>query len=280
MQRPPHVPVAPQASPAPPAETPTSACDFTLKGGLEPGKRLLANRAAEGRPRHTGDTLVWVPLPTKGRASALVLPAAAGEPGPGVVSGCLAGPLELLGQAMGPLRTLRLLEAGEAADCCGSRLLVELETAELRLIARLHESVPAAGSELRRLRAAYAQREAGDWAMAEWNSRLLDPVDPAGILLVDARLAGGGSPQVYVLWQDVDRVPRAWEAFAELPQPNLLRAALADHFRYVARDAELLVVDRSPINPLGRRAPLSEELVYTAPFARPPLEVHDAQDLP
>jgi hypothetical protein len=69
----------------------------------------------------------------------------------------------------------------------------------------------------------------------------------------------------------VDGAARAWETFGELADPRRLRAALRDHFRYVDREEELLVVDRSPVSPVGRRGQLTEELVNTATFARPPL---------
>jgi hypothetical protein len=190
---------------------------------------------------------------------------------PGITSGHMAGALEFLERARGPLRTLRVLQSGAAAPCCGSRSLVELGTDELLLRAPLHEPAARSGEEFGRLRAEYSPREASDWAVCEWNSHLLDPLEAAGVLLVDAHLAAGQAPLAYVLWQDVDGVPRAWETFADLPEPGLLQAALVDHFRYAARDAELLVIDRSPTRPVGRRAPLAEELVDTAPFARPPL---------
>jgi hypothetical protein len=247
---------------------PGSSCDLAVEAGRESGKRLLVNGAAEGEPLETGGVLVWAPL--KATATALALPVSPGAE-PGLMSGYLAGTLEFLDQARSSLRTLRVLEAGASAQCCGSRVLVELATEELELRAVLHQTASRADEEVGRLRAAYAPREAGDWAVCEWNSRSLDPLEAAGILLVDAGLAGGGSPLAYVLWQDVDQMPRAWEAFADLPDPRLLQAALTDHFRYVARDEELLVIDDSPIVPLGRRGPLAEELVHTAPFARPPL---------
>jgi hypothetical protein len=193
----------------------------------------------------------------------------------------MGGTPEFIEQARGPLRTLGILHASAPIPCCGSAFLVELATDDLALRAALHEPAARAAEELRSLRPAYSPREASDWAVCEWNSRLLDPVEAAGILLVDAHLAGGASPQVYILWQDVDGAARAWEGFAELPDPRLLRSALKDHFRYVDRDEELLVVDRSPISPVGRRGPLTEELVHTTPFARPPLpEIHDAHGFP
>jgi hypothetical protein len=193
----------------------------------------------------------------------------------------MGGALEFIEQARGPLRRLSMVQASSPIPCCDSALLVELATDELVLRAALHQPAAGAAEELRRLRPAYSPREASDWAVCEWNSRLVDPVEAAGILLVDAHLAGGASPQVYILWQDVDGAARAWEGFAELPDPRLLQAALQDHFRYVARDEELLVVDRSPISPLGRRGALSEELVHTTPFARPPLpEIHEAHGFP
>ena len=245
-----------------------SSCDLAVEAGRESGKRLLVNGVAGGEPLETGGVLVWAPL--KATATALAHPVSPGAE-PGLMSGYLAGTLEFLDQARSALRTLRVLEAGAAAPCCGSRVLLELATDELELRAVLHQTASRADEELGRLRAAYPPREAGDWAVCEWNSRSLDPLDAAGILLVDARLAGDGSPLVYVLWQDVDGMPRAWEAFADLTEPRVLQAALTDHFRYAARDEELLVVDSSPIVPPGRRGPLSEELVHTTPFARPPL---------
>lgn len=260
---------------SPAAETvapslPAAPCELALEAGHEAGRRLLVNGPAEGEPRETGGILVWAPFPATQRATAVALPVASGAE-PGLTSGDTAGTLEFLDQAGGPLRTLRILEARAQARCCGGRLLVELATDELRLVALLHQPASRAGEELKRLRAAYSPREASDWAVCEWNSRRLDPLEAAGILVVDSQLAGGGSPLVYVLWQDVDGVPRAWETFAELSEPRLLQAALNDHFRYAARDEELLVIDRSPITTPGHRGPLSEELVHTAPFARPPL---------
>ncbi|MBJ7596948.1 MAG: hypothetical protein JF922_02515 [Candidatus Dormibacteraeota bacterium] len=286
MQRPPHVPLAPEIAvpaaggPGEPSRD-ASSCDFTLELGSEFGRRLLVNSAGEGQrePIAGRAVLVWAPLP-EGRATALALPAGPG-PEMTVTSGSMSGTLEFIEQARGPLQRLTMVQANSPTPCCDSALLVELATDELVLRAALHEPAAGAAEELRRLRPEYSQREASDWAVCEWNSRLLDPVEAAGILLVDAQLAGGASPQVYLLWRDVDGAARAWEGFGELPDPGLLHSALRDHFRYVARDEQLLVVDRSPVSPVGRRGPLSEELVHTAPFARPPLpEIQDAHGFP
>jgi hypothetical protein len=76
---------------------------------------------------------------------------------------------------------------------------------------------------------------------------------------------------VYVLWRDVDGVARGWEAFDDLPDPGAFALALDTHFRYVARDQELLVVDRSPLPRPGEQHVLSPELVSTLPLARAPL---------
>jgi hypothetical protein len=258
-----------------------SSCDLTLELSSESGRRLLLNGSSEGtrEPIPGRAALVWAPLPG-GRATALALPAASG-PEMALTSGSISGTLEFMEQARGPLRRLSVVRAGSPIPCCDSALLVELATDELVLRAALHEPAAGAAEELRRLRPEYSQREASDWAVCDWNSRLLDPVEAAGILLVDAQLAGGASPLVYLLWRDVDGAARAWEAFGELPDPGLFRSALRDHFRYVARDEQLLVVDRSPVSPVGRRGPLTEELVHTAPFARPPLpEIQGAHGFP
>jgi hypothetical protein len=250
-----------------------SPCDLTVREVGEPGSRLLvsgadhlAGQAISAEPTAGGPVLVWAPL-AEGPARALALPAA----GVRGRSGKIGGVLELIEQAQGPLRALRVLRASATMPCCGSALLVEVATDELVLRAALHEPAVDAAEEVRRLRTAYPPRKASDWAVCEWNSRMLDPVDAAGILLLDPHLAAGDSPLVYVLWQDVDGAARAWETFGELADPRLLRAALRDHFRYVDREEELLVVDRSPVSPVGRRGQLTEELVNTATFARPPL---------
>jgi hypothetical protein len=208
---------------------------------------------------------IWASLLAERRAAAWARVGADGA------AGLVVSPREFLAQVRGALSEVRVLDAGAPAACCGGRLLVEIATDELLFRALLHGPEELAREELGRLRPGYPPREASRWAVSEWNSRALDPLDPAGVLVLDARQAGTASPQLFVLWQDVDGEPRGWEALGELAEPRLLQAALAGDFRYAARDEELLVIDRSPRRPLGDTGPLAEELVDTEPFAHPPL---------
>jgi hypothetical protein len=177
----------------------------------------------------------------------------------------------LLEQLQGPLRSLVLLQAATPSSCCQSPLLIELAADEAVFRTVIHQPIPRAAPELLQLRSAYPPVPAGGRSAYEWNSRSLDPVEASGLLILAGGPDGSPGPSVYLLWADEDGTPRAWEAFSDLPQPRLLRAAFGDHFRYVDRDEELLVVDRSPGDPLGRRPALTEEHVSTTPFARPPL---------
>jgi hypothetical protein len=227
---------------------------------------VLANGSGENAHPLQGvrGVLIWAPLRTSPSAIAAHATVV-------MASGVVASPLAFLEQAEGPLRTFRLLEAGAPAACCRSSWLVELTTEKLVFRGVVHQPGPRVPEDLLQLRPAYSAREASAWAVCEWNSRPLDPVEVAGILLVDEFLTKGGSPALYVLWQDVDGVPRAWEDLGEVADPRVLTAAFGAHFRYVARDEDLLVVDQSPITPLGRNGTLTEELVFTKPYARPPL---------
>src|ERR1700730_14995330 len=156
LQRPPRVPVATEM--AVPAADGTvehagvsSSCVLALALGRESDIRLLFNGAGEGQAEPLPGTavLVWAPLPSAGRATALAFPFAGG-PQPHLTSGFLAGALEFLEMARGPLRTLRLLESSIPAHCCGSDQLVELATEELVLRATLHQPAPEAGEDLLR----------------------------------------------------------------------------------------------------------------------------------
>jgi hypothetical protein len=212
--------------------------------------------------------MVWAPVTSQAPATVAYHHPAAER---GIASGIVASPMGLLELLQGPLRSLRLLQAGTHSACCQSPLLIELAADEAIFRAVIHQPIPRATLELLQLRSAYPPVPAGDRNAYEWNSRSLDPVEASGLLILTGGLEGKPGPSVYLLWEDEDGAPRAWEAFSELSEPRLLRAAFGDHFRYVDRDKEILVVDRSPSEPLGRRPPLTEEHVHTTPFARPPL---------
>jgi hypothetical protein len=241
-----------------------------LERRREAGRLLLLNGASEDfRPRpDVGGLMVWAPVTSEAATTVAYHHPAAER---GIASGIVASPMGLLEQLQGPLRSLRLLQARTPSACCQSPLLIELAADEAVFRAVIHQPVPRAMPELLQLRGAYPPVPAGDRSAYEWNSRSLDPVEALGLLVLGGGLDGKPGPSVYLLWGVEDGAPRAWEAFSELPEPRLLRAAFGEHFRYVDRDEELLVVDRSPSEPLGRRPPLTEEHVYTTPFARPAL---------
>ena len=189
----------------------------------------------------------------------------------GLASGSLASPLQFLDEFSGPMTTLRLVESAAGARCCGSPLMVEFAASTLVFRGTLHRPAPGPAAQLLELERAYPRRQAGEWAACEWNSRWLDPVEPAGVLFSDERVEGGRGPAAYVLWRDVDGRPRAWERLGDPLVLEDLAGALGGQFRYVDRDQELLVVDRSPVGAAARGRPLSDELVQTEPFATPPL---------
>jgi hypothetical protein len=232
---------------------------------------VLANGSgADAGPLELGRILIWAALPPS--PSAIVACSDDVEAGwADLGSGIVANPLDFLLLARGPLRQARLLEPEVRAPCCDSRLLVELRSDELTYRSVLHRPAPAPAPELLRLEVTYRGREASAWAVCHWNSRALDPVEAAGVLIVDQRRSDEARPSVYVLWRDVDGVPRGWEAFDDLPDPGAFALALDTHFRYVARDEELLVVDRSPLPRPGEQHALSPELISTVQLARPPL---------
>jgi len=243
---------------------------LVLERRREAGHLLLVNSASEDfRPRpDVGGLLVWAPVTSQGAATVAYHHPTAER---GIASGIVASPMALLEQLQGPLRSLRLLQARTPSACCQSPLLIELAADEAVFRALVHQPVPRAMPELLQLRGGYPPVPAGDRSAYEWNSRPLHPVEASGLLVLAGGLEGRPGPSVYLLWEDEDGAPRAWEGFSELPEPRLLRAAFGDHFRYVDTDEELLVIDRSPSDPLGRRPALTEEHVYTTAFARPPL---------
>jgi hypothetical protein len=252
---------------------PAAACNLELERRGEGGRRVLANGGGDdARPltEHC-QLLIWAPLPpSPGAIAACGEDGAAGRTDLG--SGIVANPLDFLLLARAPMRRARLLESEAGPPCCGSRLLVELSSDELTYRSVLHRPEPVPPAEVLRLEDAYPAREASAWAVCHWNSRALDPVEPAGILLLNQRHTENESrPSLYVLWRDVDGFARGWEAFGDVPDPRALALALDTHFRYVARDQELLVVDRSPLPRPGPEAALSSELVSSAALARPPL---------
>ena len=245
-------------------------CSLHLQRGRENSRLLLLEGPeSPSQPRPDADgLLVWAPL--SGSAAVATARLASDHEG-GLASGALYSPLDFLAEVEGPLATLRLLESDAPSRCCGSSLMVELAGATLVFRGAIHRPVPGPAAQLVELRPWYPRRQAGDWAVCEWNARWLDPVEPAGVLFADERLEGAAAPAAYVLWRDVDGVPRAWEKFVDPLLPELLSGALGGQFRYVDRDQEMLVVDRSPARPAIPRRPLTDERVHTAPFSRPPL---------
>jgi hypothetical protein len=272
LQRPPSVPIAadPVSPPEDRAGRNLAPCDLTVQRRVENGCLVIDGGAGPRfRPRpDIPGVMIWVPA-----GSGVPATVAYGHPEAeqGIASGMIASPMGLLEQLEGPLRSLTLLEADSPAVCCQSPLLVELAGERTVFRAVLHQPLPRRTPELLQLRSSYPRAPAGDRRAYEWNSRSVDPVEAHGLLILAAPLDARQGPALYVLWRDEAGMPRAWEAFSDLPEPRLLRAALGDHFRYVDREQELLVVDRSPTEPLGRRMALTEEHVYTTPFAQPPL---------
>jgi hypothetical protein len=257
---------------------PAPGCDLTLERRGDGGRRLLTNGALENADPVTdvAQLLVWAPLPSSSGAIAAFSDdpdARRSDLGAGVV----ASLFDFFQMARGPMRALRVLQSEAEARCCGSRFLVELSSDELTYRSTVHQPLPVPPAELLDLEVRYPPRSASEWAVCDWNSQAVDPVDPAGLLLVNSRHddpADGAA--LYVLWRDVDGFPRGWEAFDDAPDPSALDLALDRHFRYAARDQEFLVVDRSPVPRLGQRAALTHELVSTVPMAAPPLPHRDA----
>jgi hypothetical protein len=245
------------------------SCDLRLERDRENGRLLLFNGpAAPSRPLSGAqELLIWAPAGAAEAAAVYPDPDAERRP----ASGVLASLLPFLAELGGPLGGMRLLESEAAAACCGSRLVVELAGSALVFRVVLHRPSAAPAPQLLELRPAYPRRQASEWAVCEWNSRWLDPVEASGVLFADERIAPSGGPAAYVLWRDVDGAPRAWEAFAAPLLPELVAQALGGQFRYVDRDHDLLVVDRSPAQPAAGRRPLVDELVQTEAFATPPL---------
>lgn len=260
--------------------TALDSCEFTLRRQVEQGRLLLENGGPWTELRQMGEqaseVALWSPVPGVGRAAAAYFDLTnEGRPATGQV----ADPLGLLQQA-GELLQLRLLETGVATPCCGSRLAVELEAARLVFRGAVHQPAPGPAAEVAALRPAYPVRAASEWAVCDWNAHLLDPLQAAGVLIVKGSsekaapeaAAHSPVPEIYVLWQDVNHVPRGWEAFTELSDPSALTRAFNAEFRYAAREEELLVVDRSIPAPPGPPSPISSEHVTSGPFAAPPLE--------
>jgi hypothetical protein len=214
--------------------------------------------------------LVWAPLPNQEGAIAEYSGGTSERGSWGW--GTVASPLDYLEQAGGALRQLRLLESSSPLPCCQSEVVIELASDALVFRSPVHSPATGPSPDLADLRPTYPAREAGEWAVCDWNARALDPLDAAGVLLLSQ---GPGDqarvPSAYVLWRDVDGVPRGWEAFEDLADPASLVRALGSEFRYAARDEELLVVDSSPAAPIGRHRPITEELLTTRAFARPQL---------
>ena len=250
-----------------------ATCDLTLRRRFEDGRLILENIAgSERRPAAGAEHVtLWSRLPVVG--GAVVTYSDPASPG-AVTSGRLADPLTLLGQGRGGLQQLRMLEAEVETPCCQSRLAVELRADGAVFRGAVHRPTPGAAPEVAELRSNYPVRAASDWAVCDWNAHALDPLVAAGVLVVDdgANAAGEQAPSLYVLWSDVDGVPRGWEAFGQLRDAPALQRALNADFRYGRRDQELLVIDRSPAPPPGHRSPTVSEKVTTTEFATPPIK--------
>ena len=255
-----------------------ATCDLTLRRRFDEGRLILENIAGSDRRPAAGaeHVTLWSRLPPVG--GAVVTYSHAASPG-AVISGRLADPLTLLGQGRGGLQQLRMLEAEVETPCCQSRLAVELRADGAVFRGAVHRPMPGAAPEVAELRSTYPVRAAGDWAVCDWNAHALDPLVAAGMLVVDdaTDAAGERAPSLYVLWRDVDGVPRGWEAFGHLRDAPALQRALNADFRYARRDRELLVIDRSPPPPPGQRSPTVSENVTTTEFATLPIEKIQAE---